>query len=418
MKSTCKYLAVMALVFSALAVHAQTKLQYYRSDSREGLNVFETKKEDTVRYDGLKVKVGADFAMQFQSINHSNDADNLTWLGNNLNLPTANLNLDVQLEDGVRMHLRTYLSSRHHSEAWVKGGYLQIDKLDFISPRFMSGIMEYATIRVGMDEINYGDAHFRRSDNGRAIFNPFVGNYLMDAFSTEAFMEVNLQNGPWLAVIGITNGKLNQNVTIDASSDNKLSFMAKAGFDNQLSDDLRVRLTASLYTNPGTTTGTWLYNGDRAGSRYYHVMDTVGGNSSDFSGRIQPRFTKLTAIQINPFVKWKGLEFFGIYELASGGAEGEGAYTQIAGEALYRFGSKENLYVGGRYNKVSGSQVDGGADQEVDRINLGGGWFMTKNILAKLEYVNQSYGGDGYIGNRQFQGGEFNGVMVEAVITF
>ena len=39
-------------------------------------------------------------------------------------------------------------------------------------------------------EINYGDAHFRRSDNGNAIYNPFVGNYIMDAFTTEIGGEV------------------------------------------------------------------------------------------------------------------------------------------------------------------------------------------------------------------------------------
>ena len=53
---------------------------------------------------------------------------------------------------------------------------------------------EIATIRVGHFEINYGDAHFRRSDNGNAMFNPFVGNYLMDAFTTEIGGEVYLRS--------------------------------------------------------------------------------------------------------------------------------------------------------------------------------------------------------------------------------
>lgn len=421
-KSVALFMAMM-WAFEGLA---QVQLQYYRPDSQQGLNIFETPKDNTVEYDGMKVKIGGDFAMQFQSINQSNDANNLAELGSNLNLPTANLNLDVQLEDGLRMHLRTYLSSRHHEEAWVKGGYLQMDKLDFIKEGFLSGFMEVATIKVGMDEFNYGDAHFRRTDNARALYNPFVGNYLMDAFSTEAFMEVTVQNNGLLGVIGITNGKLNQNVTVDDNSDNKVSFFGKLGYDKQLNDDTRVRLTGSWYINKGTTTGTWLYNGDRAGSRYYKVtdyfMDDGSGNltlsSSDFSGRYRARYTELTAIQINPFVKYKGLEFFGIYEMAGGSATGEGSVTQIAAEALYRIGQEDQFYLGGRYNTVKGNAVDSAPDIEVKRFNIGGGWFMTQNVLTKLEYVKQTYGGDGYAGSAQFQGLEFNGFVIEAAITF
>ena len=91
------------------------------------------------------------------------------------------MDLDVALAKGVRMHLRTYLSSRHHPEPYVKGGYFQIDNLDFIKEGLASDLMKNVTIMFGHMEINYGDAHFRRSDNAQALYNPFVGNYLMDS---------------------------------------------------------------------------------------------------------------------------------------------------------------------------------------------------------------------------------------------
>ncbi len=367
--------------------------------------------------------------MQFQGINQSNDAKNLVDLGSDFNLPSANLNLDVQLIDGVRMHLRAYLSSQHHEETWVKGGHIQMDKLDFIKPGFLEGIMQYTTITIGLDEFNYGDSHFRRTDNARAIFNPFVGNYIMDAFSTEAFGEVTLQNNGWLAVVGLTNGKLNQKVVVTDQTDNKPSFYGKLGFDKQLKEDLRVRLTGSVYTNQGTTSGTWLYGGDRAGSRYYNVMHTqpdVDGNTQggEFEGRYNPRFKKLTAIQINPFVKFKGLEFFGIYELASGNnetqaptADTEGSFTQLAAELVYRFGESERFYVVGRYNTVTGKTVESASDDlEINRFNIGGGWFLSKNIVMKLEYVNQEYTGNAWGG--RFAGAQFDGFNVEAAISF
>ncbi|MEB2784980.1 hypothetical protein [Algoriphagus persicinus] len=225
---------ILVVIFCALSIvlkAQQPNLQFFRPNDQRGLNTFETSKLDSVIFDGVKVRVGGDFAMQFQGLNQSNDANNLVELGTDFNLPSANLNLDVQLLDGVRMHLRTYLSSRNHNDTWIKGGHIQIDKLDFVRKGFLEGVMKYTTLTIGLDEFNYGDAHFRRSDNARAIFNPFIGNYIMDSFSTEAFGEVTVQKSGLLFVIGVSNGKLNQNVVVTNSSDNKPSLYGKLGFD-------------------------------------------------------------------------------------------------------------------------------------------------------------------------------------------
>ncbi|MGJ3234430.1 hypothetical protein [Marivirga sp.] len=429
MKTFFRFTMIALLMGFAQVLFAQDgrNLQFFRPVGQPGLNVFEPSKADTVEYEGVKVRVGGDFAMQFQGLSQSNDAAagsglELKELNSNMNLPTANFNLDVQMYDGVRLHLRTYLSARHHAEAWVKGGHMQIDKLDFISEGFMEGIMKYTTVTIGLDEFNYGDAHFRRTDNARAIYNPFVGNFIMDAFSTEAFGEVTVQNNGLLAVVGVTNGKLNQSVT--SGTDNKASFYTKLGFDKQISDDFRARLTGSWYVNTGTSTGTWLYGGDRGGSRYYQVLHTVGNDAagvpsqgSDFDGRFNARFTKISAVQINPFIKAGGFEFFGIYEVASGLNEGDGAMTQIAGEALYRFGANDRYYIGGRYNTVNGKMAEAATeDMNISRLNFGGGWFLTDNIITKVEYVNQQYNGDAWAG--RFAGAEFKGVMIEAAISF
>jgi hypothetical protein len=219
---------------------------------------------------------------------------------------------------------------------------------------------------------------------------------------------------------GLSNGRLNQSVSNTTS---KGALYGKLGYDKQISDDLRVRLTGSLYYVKNTS-NIYLYGGDRAGARYYQVMDVDGGSSNDFSGRINPGFkTDMTAIMINPFVKYKGFEFFGIFESSSGRDDvadaafsGNRSWTQLAGEALYRFGSKEQLYVGARYNMVTGQLAGEETDKvKVDRINFGGGWFMTKNILAKVEYVAQNY--KDYPPG-QYVGGKFDGIMIEAVIAF
>ena len=95
------------------------------------------------------------------------NANQLADIGFGFNNSTANLYLHAQLAPGIRVALTSYLSSRHHNETWVKDGYIQIDEspIDFAPLKML---MQIATIRVGHLEINYGDAHFRRSDNGNA----------------------------------------------------------------------------------------------------------------------------------------------------------------------------------------------------------------------------------------------------------
>ncbi|MEX0944732.1 MAG: hypothetical protein WDZ38_03595, partial [Balneolaceae bacterium] len=394
-------------------------LQYFRAPDKTGLNVFETPKETDVKFDGIKVRIGGSNTLQFQGL--SNDKDLPAELQSNFNLATSNLDLDVQLHRGVRMHLRTYLSSRHHSEAWVKGGYLQIDRLDFIEEGFLDNLMDKVTIKVGHMESNYGDSHFRRSDNGQAIYNPFVGNYIMDSFTTEVGSEVYFQNNGFLLMLGLTNGKLNQS-TVKSDIETKASFVGKIGYDSQINEDLRVRLTGSIYTT-SQAERVYVYSGDRSGSRYYNVA-----NGGDFSSRFDPGYTlsgyapggpiggEMTAIMINPFIKFQGLEFFGIIETVSGQRTSETDsrnFTQYGAELIYRLGANENLYIGGRYNLVTG-ELASGQDIEISRINIGGGWFMTNNVLTKLEYVSQEY--TDFPGNLEDAG--FSGLMLEAVVSF
>lgn len=407
---TLSFIVLMSIfVMGSAFGQAEKHLLNFRSVDKSGINVFEAPKTPNKTFDGLYVWVGGDFALQFQGLSQTNSGDSLADIKSNFNLPTANLNLDVQLEKGLRMHLRTYLSSKHHTEAYVKGGYMQVDNLDFIQEGLLSELMESVRIKVGMDQINYGDAQFRRSDNASALYNPFVGNYIMDSFTTEPFIEFTVLNSGFIGVIGATNGRLNQSVT---STDDGYVVFGKLGVDIQPQEDIRLRLTGSFYNSSDKGTRDYIYGGDRAGSRYYAVAE---GN--DFSGRFNPRYAYQTAYQLNPFVKFQGLEFFGIIEQVNNGADAGGGFTQIGGELIYRLGADEDIYFGGRFNTVSGEQTDATQSIDISRINIGGGWFLTDNVLTKFEYVKQTYEGDGYNGTL-LQGAEFSGVMVEAVISF
>ncbi|MHA7843707.1 MAG: hypothetical protein ACX93I_10330 [Winogradskyella sp.] len=440
MKTTFKTSVFIMAILGFINLNAQNRnLDNYRQPDQRGINVFEAPKDSVSTFEGVKVRVGGQSTLQFQAIDHENGvaaADQTTTntlqeIGYNFNLATANLDLDVALAKGLRMHLRTYLSSRHHPEPYVKGGYFQIDNLDFISEGLLSNLMKYTTVKIGHMENNYGDAHFRRSDNAQAIYNPFVGNLIMDAFTTEVGAEVYYQRNGFIGMIGFTNGKLNQNVLEGANGKTGgAAFLAKLGYDKQFTDDFRFRLTGSLYTT-GYVASNYLYTADRAGSRYYSVLspeqyfdfrtqslqNTTATNTFR-TGRFDPGFrNRITALMFNPFVKYGGLEFFGTLEFANGRAASESdnrSTTQLAGEVIYRFGSSEDFYIGGRYNTVSSEQSFGDAD--IDRFQLSAGYFLTKNVLAKLEYVAQSY--DGYPSDDVLYEGKFNGLMFEAVISF
>mgnify|MGYP000157644790 CR=1 FL=1 len=422
MKSIFKKVIVLGLMLTGVSFYAQNRsLDNFKQPDQRSINVFESPKDTVSTFDKVKVRLGGASTLQFQAIDNENSgAIPLAEIGSNFNLATANLDLDVALYDGVRMHLRTYLSSRHHHETYVKGGYFQIDKLNFISEGFAENFMKHATIKVGHMENNYGDAHFRRSDNAETIFNPFVGNLIMDSFTTEVGAELYYQcdNG-FLGMVGFSNGKLNQNVKESNGTTGGAAFLAKFGYDKQITDDFRFRLTGSLY-NTGYAQSVYLYTADRSGSRYYDIMQDAAANGDNFrSGRFDPGFkNKITAVMINPFIKYGGLEIFGTIELTSGKklSETDRRKTQqYAAELIYRFGETENMYLGTRYNTVS-AELASGDDVKINRFQLGAGWFMTKNILMKAEYVVQKY--KDYPTGNLLEDGKFNGLTLEAAISF
>jgi len=499
---------LLGLLMAGVVAYAQQPaIQYWRSYDKRGINVFEIQKDkDSVQFDGLKVRFGAGFTQGYQSLNHENAAylrpttgagtqyvetdpgsgqfinkttgqpatgvtftpssttngaytvngtpytniNALYQLGGGFPLAQANLNIDVQLADGVSLNLVSYMSSHHHNEFWVKGGFLKIDKVSFLKSEFLDNLWKNLTLKVGHMEINYGDAHYRRSDGGHTLQNPWIENNIMDAFTTEIGAELYWMKNGIILMGAYTDGEIQGNV-FDASYPNqsarKPSFYGKVGIDKQLQDNLRVRLTASAYTTKSSVSNT-LMGGDRTGSNYQFVMDlpTATVTTAYTSGRFNPGYRdNITSFMVNPFVKFGGLEFFGTWEYAKGNnslENGEGntwntATTpassldvenrqthQTSGELIYRFGSNENLYVGARYQKLTSNLTFGQTasnrgtlyDVDINRLSVAAGWFITNNILLKGEYVKQQY--NGFQETDRFYKGQFDGIVIQGAISF
>jgi hypothetical protein len=403
-------------------------IQHFRPFDKRGLNVFEPPKTEGIAFTGFKLDFGAAFTQQFQGLDHSNtaapkmvsgvDANKLVPIGHGFNNAVANLYLNAQLAQGIRVSMTSYLSARHHNETWVKDGYLLIDASPF-GYKPLEKIMKYVTVRAGHFEINYGDGHFRRTDNGNSLFNPLVGNYIMDAFTTEIGAEAYVRAKGFMAMGAVTAGEVRGQVT--KPKERAPSYIAKVGFDRKLNKDIRVRLTGSMYQTDKSVNNT-LYSGDRAGSRYYDVLEntTSTETAQAWSGAIQPGFkSAIRAMVLNPFVKIRGLELFGNIEQAKGRAATETAdrkWNQNVAEAVFRFLPKEQAYVAARYNTAKGELAGITNKVSVDRTQLGGGFFITPTILLKGEYVSQKYNDFPTTDIRN--GGKFKGYMIEGAVAF
>ena len=420
---------------AAVSLVPRTVIQHIRPQDQRGLHVFETPKEPGVPFTGFQLSWGAAFTQQFQGLSHENgavamtptgstaNANQLMEIGKGFNNAAANLYLNAQIAKGMRVALTTYLSSKHHQETWVKDGYFLIDESP-IDVDVLNKIMEVVTLRIGHMEINYGDAHFRRSDNGNAIYNPFVGNLIMDAFTTEVGAEVYARKAGILSMVGVSNSEIKGN--IQQRTDAGPAIYGKLGFDRQLTDDIRFRLTGSAYNSKKSPANT-LYAGDRAGSRYNLVLENTAATTTAqaSSGVINPGFRySVTAMQINPFVKVGGLEFFGVYEKAKGNSKtgtpaapeaAKREFTQTAADVIYRL-LDDQLYVGYRYNDVTGRLVGMTNDVGSNRSAVAAGWYITPSLMFKGEYVNQKYNDFPTTDIRH--GGKFKGFMVEGVVAW
>ena len=461
-----KNIALLAMLLCTVPIALlaqQPKISNLRAYDKTGINVFETPKNDTVPFNGMKLRFGAGFTQQFQNLKDQNPGalDNNVGsysatspvAGNKLipltpgfQTAMANLFMDVQLAAGIRMNVTSYLSTKHHNETWVKGGYIQFDKIP-IKCKIIDQIMQYTTIKVGHMEINYGDEHFRRSDGGQTLYNPFMENYIMDEFATEIGGEVYVQKNGIFGMIGVSNGQIKGNVdsfynAAHVTQPIDPSIYLKAGIDKQVAKKIRLRFSASYYENRSCPSNT-LFGGDRSGSNYQFVMEENSANQSSttgagtglaFSGRFNPGFTnRISTYMLNGFAKISGFEFFGTYENAEGRTVNETSdrqATQYAVEGVYRFnvlGGSENIFLGVRYNSVTARLANSSAgtgagpitytgDVTVNRVAFAGGWFLTKNILLKGEYVIQKYLDFPTADYRA--GGKFDGYVVEAIVGF
>ncbi|MDD4696211.1 MAG: hypothetical protein PHR52_01605 [Fermentimonas sp.] len=87
---------------------------------------------------------------------------------------------------------------------------------------------------------------------------------------------------------------------------------------------------------------------------------------------------------------------------------------------VVRFGADEQFYVGGRYNVLKADMTSVGETPaykaDINRTAIAAGWYMTKNVMAKIEYVKQNY--DGFPSNSIYSDAQFDGLTLAGSIAF
>ena len=185
-------------------------------------------------------------------------------------------------------------------------------------------------------------------------------------------------------------------------------------------------------TPSGSSSRTNLFRANRSGGPYAGILD-----NSSAPGEVFPVTGKrVLATQVD--ATWEGnpVEWYGHFGWVQDGDNNGNlsdsprtSWLYYAAEGSHHFTPR--LYGALRYSgaatlrlvSAADSSRDVGSDGLVHRIQLGGGYWLTKTVLLKAEYVYQLY--SGFSSNSSQVSGvdvwrhpHFNGVITEASFAF
>ena len=323
-----------------------------------------------------------------------------------------------------------YLSSRNHpSQTYGNEGYIILRGVpeNLQSLKFLEPVLKRVDLKAGHMLVDFGDAAGHRTNNAIAQKNPLVGNFVIDPNIVSIGMQASSKPGTrfgWL--VGASNGTTTEdwNVGRGFALNGKLIFYPVESLRTSVS-----YIATDQSDNPTKAGGgsqMQMFTGNRSGERYAGVM---GGGQAP--GNVFPQAgEKFSAAQFDvTFNNGSPLELYGHYGITqdkdingSAAGEPEEKWNYFAGDVVYRI--TPALYAAARYSNASTSMLGGvESDGKVDRIQVGGGLWLSKNLLVKLEYVNQKYDGfaAGQIVNNGIQAWRnpsFSGVISEVSFSF
>ncbi len=327
--------------------------------------------------------------------------------------PFGNVGFLAKFGDKMDVYFDLYISSRPHPDH-MQGdqGYLLIRDL----PEQLKGwkpldwAFETIDLKAGAFEIDYGDAHYRRSNNAAVQANPLIGNYVVDPRATDIGFEIMGTTTPVQWLVGFGSG------TYQGHFDHGGGYSVHGKVWGNVMPSLRTSF--SIYHAdhsgdgpgwpPGDGTAGDLFVTNRSGGPYAAVMGGGDAPGQVLLGAGQD----VTASQLDLTWRRKPFEVFGYMGWMqdadiNGNAPGtpKDAWLYYACEGIYNI--NDRLYLAGRFSGAAARYLDNlSSSGIVNRIQLGGGYWIFDTVLGKLEFVYQKYS------RFQEQDGEINGVEV------
>lgn len=324
-----------------------------------------------------------------------------------------------------------YISSRNHpSTMYGNEGYLILRGVpeNLQSLKFLTPILNKVDLKAGHFLVDFGDNKDHRSNNAIVQKNPLVGNFVVDPNIVSIGIQVSSKPGARLGwLLGVNNGTTTEDWSIGRG------FAVNGKVFAYPIKPLRVSLsymTADQSDNPNKSGGgsqLQMFTGNRSGERYAGVL---GGGQAP--GNVFPQAgEKFSAAQLDLTYDEASfpIKLYGHYGRTqdkdiNGSVAGnpEETWNYYAGDVVYKI--TPALYAAARYSGATTDMLAGRATNgKVDRIQVGGGFWLTRNMLMKLEYVTQKYSsfvqGDMVNNNIQaWRDPEFNGLVAEVSFAF
>jgi hypothetical protein len=306
--------------------------------------------------------------------------------------PFASLSFLATIPNKLDVYFDLYIASRPHPNTmYAHEGYLLFKQLP--AP-FDSGalgrVFDYVNVKVGAFDLDFGDDNYRRSNNARVQRNPLIGNPLVDPNVEEIGGEIYSIKGPVYMLFGLGSGTTTEYFDYGSSPSIHGKIWAYP------LPDLRTSVSAYHVSLGGTGAGDQnsdLFAAGRSGA----PLSAIFGGGDD-PGSIQPQGGKdVTAVEGDvtwnhwPCEIYSNLGYTQDSD-SNGSAPGTPAERWIYGtfEPVYHI--TPALYLAGRYSFGAASAVHGvETDGWVDRLEVGGGYWLTRDMLIKAEYIFQQY---------------------------
>lgn len=322
-----------------------------------------------------------------------------------------------------------YLSSRNHpSQTYGNEGYILMRGVpeNLQNLKFLTAILDKVDIKAGHMLVDFGDAAEHRSNNAIVQKNPLIGNFVVDPNIVSIGMQVSSKPGRFGWLIGGSNGTTTEdwNVGRGFAYNGKVYVYPVKGLRTSVSYIGTDQSDNATKANGGSS--MQMFTGNRSGERYAGIL---GGGQAP--GNVFPQAgEKFSAAQFDvTFDNGSPIKLYGHYGRTqdldiNGTLAGtpEERWTYYAADARYNI--TPALYAAARYSGANTSQLGGqDSDGKVNRLQVGGGFWLSKNLLLKVEYVTQKYNGfsQGQVVNNNIQAWRdpsFSGVISEVSFSF